>query len=94
MKFLALYEGERAWLGSQELYATLGKLGIDYRLYELPRCSNGGHFVFNADEIMYYTESILNDIREQPASEYKSYVKDRCLALRRWAERGYIVHVV
>lgn len=89
MRFLGFYEGERAWIGSASFYDTLGKLGIDFRLYELP-CP----YVLSADEILFYTESILNDIRDQPSSEYKDYVKERCQALQRWAERGYIVHVL
>lgn len=89
MRFLGLYEAERSWLGSSELYRALGKLGIDYRLYELPV-----PYILSADEVLYYVESILQDIRGKPESIYLDYVKDRCYALRRWAEAGYIVHVL
>lgn len=89
MKFLALFEGERAWLGSSEFYFALGKLGINYRLYELP-CP----IVLSAEEVLFYAESVLNDLRGKAPSEYLDYVKHRCIALKGWAERGYIVHVV
>jgi len=89
MKFLALYEGERAWLGSSDFYFALGKLGIDYRLYELPH-----PYVLSAYEVMYYSESILNDLIGKEPSEYLDYVKQRCLALKSWAQKGYIIHVV
>ena len=89
MEFLALFEGERAWLGSTEFYVALGKLGIDYHLYELP-CP----YILSAEELAYYTESILNDLKGKQPSEYLDYVKQRCKALQSWADRGYIVHVV
>lgn len=94
MKFLALYEGERAWIGATELYSALGKLGIDYRLYELPSHYPDGRYVLKAEELNIYTESILNDLKGKPHTEQYEYVKQRCEALKRWAEKGYIVHVL
>lgn len=89
MIFMGLYEGERCWLGSSEFYNALGRLGIDYRLYELPT-----PYVISADELNYYVESILNDIRGLPPSDYLDYIMVRCTSLKRWADKGFIVHVM
>jgi hypothetical protein len=86
---MGLYENERVWIGSSEFYRSLQVLGIDVRLYELPV-----PFILNAEELQYYVESILADLKGKPQSEYLDYITQRCLALKRWAERGYIVHVL
>jgi len=103
MRFMALYENERYWRGASEFYFALEKLGIDYRLYELPEYPKRialnpedplPRHVMSSEEVYYWAESILNDLRGKPPSEYLDYVKERCLALKRWAEKGYLVHVI
>ena len=89
MIFTTLYENERGWVGSSSFYEALGRLGIDYRLYELPV-----PYVLSADELNFYVESILNDLRGKCPSVFLDYVLERCKALKNWAAKGYIVHVV
>ena len=89
MKFFGLYEGERTWLGSRQILYAMDRLGIDHSLYELP-----SPYILNAEELHYYVQSILNELRGKPNNEYYDYVMQRCEALKRWADKGYIVHVL
>ncbi|BCS54091.1 hypothetical protein GSbR_41740 [Geobacter sp. SVR] len=87
MRFLL--DNERAWVGASQFYVALDKLGISPTLYALPI-----PYIFSADELQYYLDSLENELRGKPRNDYYSYVKERCVKLSEWASRGVIVHVV
>lgn len=87
MKFLL--EGERGWCGASRLFDALVKLGIDPALYtiEVP-------YVFSAQELDYYLDSLENELWGKERNDYYLYIKQICGSLRKWTNNGYIVHVV
>lgn len=83
-----LLEGERGYLGVSTLYDKLAKLNINPTLYALPV-----PFIFKPEEVVYWTDSLLNEVRGCKYCEEVQYIERVCKALRNWASKGYVVHI-
>ncbi len=87
MRFLL--ENERAYVGASTLCEKLSRLGISPALYELP-----SPYISKPEEVLYWTDSLLNEVKNIPICEEVQYIVKVCNALQKWALRGYIIHVV
>ena len=83
-----LLEGERGFLGASSLYEKIAKLNINPILYELPI-----PFIFSPEDVFFWTDSLLNEVRGCKYSEDVQYVERVCKSLRNWASKGYVVHI-
>lgn len=83
-----LLENERGYAGASTLYDKLTRLGINPVLYELPQ-----PYIFKPEEIIFWTDSLLNELRGMKLTEEVQYIQRVCAALRKWADNGHIVHV-
>lgn len=88
MRFL--YESERAWIGAGSFERALKLLGVPIELYKLEIPG-----VYSPEEIDLWLDSLENDLRETnlKGTEAYAYLENIILALRRWTERGYVIHV-
>lgn len=84
-----LLDQERAYCGASALFQKMERLEIDPVLYELPP-----HYIFSPETLHYYLDSVLNELRGKPQNEDYFYVQRVCESLRKWADRGLIVHVI
>ena len=84
-----LLDNERAYLGANTLYQKLRTIHINPDLYELPR-----PYIFKPDEVLYWTDSMLNEIRGKKFCEEVQYIQRVCSSLRKWARDGHVVHVM
>lgn len=83
-----LLDGERGYLGASTLYEKMGRININPALYELPI-----PFIFKPEEVFYWTDSLLNELRGMKYCEEVQYIERVCKALRGWAGKGYVVHI-
>lgn len=83
-----LLENERGYAGAATLYEKLARLKINPTLYELPQ-----PYIFKPDEVLFWTDSLLNELRGLKVTEEVQYIQRVCSALRKWANDGHIIHV-
>lgn len=84
-----LLENERAYIGASNLFSKLKRLGVPIAPYEIPT-----PFIFKAEELEFYAESLLNELRGKPKTDEYYEVKRICKGLLKWAENGFICHVM